>query len=73
MVMSGNETKTDLLAQELRDLYVEVAKLTQNLSIEDVEILKKGNIPSPGGILFGEICMKYRRIKELENALNMVC
>ncbi len=69
--MTSNTT-TDLLAQELRDLNVEVTKLTRDLSTSDVEFLKNGKIPAPGGIHLREICGKYRRINELESALNTV-
>jgi hypothetical protein len=70
--MSAHESTVDLLAQELRDLDVEVKELTQGLLIGDAELLKKGIIPSSAEALMWTIRAKYRRMKRLESALNAV-
>jgi hypothetical protein len=70
--VSRNETTTDLLAQELRDLDVEIGNLTRSFSIPDVERMKSG-IPSPfSGALEQKICQKYHRLNEIQNAFNAV-
>jgi hypothetical protein len=72
--MVGTEEKIDLLAQELRDLDVEVKKLTRNFSIADKELFKREEyILLPLSVEnIEKITKMCYRIKEIESALNAV-
>jgi hypothetical protein len=71
--MMCNETMTDTLCRELRELDAALTELlTRNFPIDDVVRFRNGILPNGDSELHEEIGKKYRRMKELESALNAV-